>query len=97
LVETEWEGDSELDAREAHEADIAIGFEARAAAVEEFLDHNLALSKGAEGEDSVGDGYEGEDARPHPEKWECKYGIVRGAHTTHALDDDGAVILNDVV
>lgn len=29
LVETEWEGNDELDGREAHEAEVAIGIETR--------------------------------------------------------------------
>jgi len=39
--ETEWEGNSELDARKAHEAEVAIGFEARGVAVEKFLGQDL--------------------------------------------------------
>ena len=44
-VETEWEGNSELDAREAHEAEVevAIVFEVRVGAVDEFVGHDLAL------------------------------------------------------
>jgi len=102
--ETEWESDSELGAREAHEAKVMIGFEDRGVAVEdrgfaveEFRDHPLALYIGAEGEHSVGDGDEGEDARPHPEKWKCKCGVVHGERTSQALDDVCAVTLNDVV
>ena len=97
IVETEWEGDGELDGREAHKAEVAIGIEARAIRVEELLDHNSAFEKGAKGEHSVDDGDEGEEGRPHPEKWECNCDIVRVACTTDALDDVAAVTLNDDV
>jgi hypothetical protein len=61
LEETEWEGDGEFDSREAHEAEVAIGVEARGVGVEELLDHVSALEKGTKGEDSVDDGDEGEE------------------------------------
>ena len=96
-VETNWEGDSELDAREAHEAEVAIGIEARAIRVEELLDHDSTFEKGAEREESVDDGDEGEYGNPHPVKCYANWGIVSRDLTTDALDDVRAVALIDVV
>ena len=66
--ETEWEGNSELDGREAHEAEVVIGIKVRDIQVEELLERISAFEKGAKGEDSVDAGDEGEDARPYPDK-----------------------------
>ena len=97
LEETEWEGDGELDGREAHEAEVAIGINVRDLQIEELLERLSAFEKGAKGEDSVGAGDEGEDARPYPDKWESKRSIIHGGPTTQALDNVGAVTLNDVI
>lgn len=97
LVETKWECDSNLDAREAHETEVAIGIEARTIRVEELLDHDSTFEKGAEREDSVGGGDEGEYARPNPEKCYCNWGIVDGECTTEAFEEVCTVALSNVV
>ena len=96
-VETEWEGDGELDGREAHEAEVAIGIKARDIRVEELFKRISAFEKGAKGEDSVGAGDDGEDARPYPDKCDSKWSIMYGRPTTQALDNVAAVTLNDVI
>jgi len=65
--------------------------------VEELLDHDSALEKGAKGEDAVDDGDEREDTWPHGEKGERRRCEVDGGPTANALDDVPAMTLNDVV
>ena len=96
-VETEWEDNGELDSREAHEAEVAVRIEARGVGVEEFLEAVSTLEEGLEGEDAEDDGDEGEDSRPHKPERVRKGDVVDGVPTPDALDDVGAVTLNDHV
>jgi len=95
--ETEWEGDGEFNGREAHEAEVAIGVEARGVGVEELFEHIPAPEKGTKGEDTIGDCDEGEHARPHKEERISRRDVVDGEPTAYALDDVRAVALNDPI
>ena len=83
LEETEWEGDEEFNGREAHEAEVAIGVEARdrGVGVEELFERVPAPEKGTKGEHTIDDCDEGEHARPYIEERISRRDVVDGEPT----------------
>ena len=92
-----WEVDSELNGGEAHEAEVAIGVEARRVGVGELLDDTSALEPRAEGEQAEDHCDTREDERPHENEGVCYRGVVEGGITANTLNDVGTVTLNNNV
>ena len=94
---TNWEADGELNSGEAHEAEVAIGVEARSVGDIELFDRISASEPRAEGEHAVDDGDTREENRPHEKEGVCKRSVVVGGITAQTLNNVGTVTLNNNV